>query len=150
MASGAPDKPARRNRILNLPTAQSMLPLVQRIVTDILNRQASLDRMLPELDRLDRNKRMLSWPMRQRRYQLREEISLAEQDLESAFLELGELGVELLDPLAGRVGFPTVVNERAAYFSWKPGETGILGWHFAQESKSRPIPPTWSKVADPV
>jgi hypothetical protein len=149
MASGAPDKPARRNRVLNLPTAQRMLPLVQRIVTDILDRQASLDRLQPEQDRLDRNKRALSWPQRQRRYQVREEIAGAESELENAFLELGELGVELLDPVAGRVGFPTVVNERAAFFSWKPGEEGISGWHFAQETKCRPIPPAWTKVPDP-
>jgi len=149
MASGAPDKPARRNWVLNLGTAQRMLPLVQRIVVDILNCQAGLDRMQPEQDRLDRNKRQLTWPQRQRRYQLREEISVAELTLEGALLELGELGVELLDPSTGRVGFPTVVNERAAYFSWKPGEAGIVGWHFAQETKSRPIPPAWHKIPDP-
>jgi hypothetical protein len=148
MASGAPDKQGRRVRVINLPTAQRMLPLVQRIVGEILGQQACLDLLQPEQDRLDRNKRMLSWPQRQRRYQLREEIAGAEQNLECALLELRELGVDLLDATDGRVGFPTIVNDKAAYFSWKPGEEGIRGWHFSQETKCRPIPAAWNKIAD--
>jgi hypothetical protein len=148
MASGAPEKPGRRGRVLTLLTAQRMLPLVQRIVADILSRQASLDLLQPEQDRLDRNKRALSWPQRQRRYQVRDEVLTAERDLEAALLELQELAVVLLDPATGRVGFPTVVNDKAAFFSWQPGEAGIQGWHFAQETKCRPIPPAWTKVSD--
>jgi hypothetical protein len=148
MASGAPEKPGRRDRVMNLITAQRMLPLVKRIVADILAQQHSLDRLQPEQNRLDRNKRALAWPERRRRYQVREEIASAEQDLEGALLELLELGVELLDPDVGRVGFPTVVNDKAAYFSWQPGGESIDGWHFPHETKSRPIPPAWMKVGD--
>jgi hypothetical protein len=148
MASGAPEKPNRRGRVISLVTARRMLPLVQRIVTDVLSRQTSLDLLHPEQSHLDRNKRTLSWPQRQRRYHLREEIAGAEHGLEAALAELQELGVELLDPAVGRVGFPTVVNDRPAYFSWQPGEEGIQGWHFAEESKCRPIPPSWQTVGD--
>ena len=148
MASGAPEKPGRRGRVISLVTARRMLPLVQRIVADALGCQASLDLLHPEQDHLDRNKRSLSWPQRRRRYNLREEIAGAEHDLERALLELQELGVVLLDPAVGRVGFPTVVNDKPAFFSWQPGEEGIQGWHFAQETKSRPIPPSWTTVGD--
>jgi hypothetical protein len=66
MASGAPEKPGRRGRVISLPTARRMLPLVRRIVGDVLGCRASLGRMHPEQNQLDRNKRSLSWPQRRR------------------------------------------------------------------------------------
>jgi len=53
------------------------------------------------------------------------------------------LGLTLLDAEIGRVGFPTLVNDRRAYFSWRPGEEGLHSWHFAEESMCRPIPSAW-------
>jgi hypothetical protein len=53
--------------------------------------------------------------------------------------------VVLLDDLQGRVGFPTLVNNRRAYFSWHPGEEGLHSWQFADEDIARPIPMAWLK-----
>jgi hypothetical protein len=148
MASGAPEKRSRRSRVISLATARKMLPLVQRIVTDVLGGQAKLDLLQPEQDQLDRNKRQLSWPQRQRRYQVRDELATAERDLETALTELHELGIVLLDATVGCVGFPTLVNDKAAFFTWQLGQEGIQSWHFAHESKGRPIPPAWAAVSD--
>jgi hypothetical protein len=122
-----------------------MLPLVERILTDLRARQGILERLAPEQLRLDRQKRDLSWPERQRRYQIQDEIAVAEQDLQETVDELSNLGVALLDAETGRVGFPTMVNNRRAYFSWRPGENGLHSWHFAEESVCRPIPAAWLK-----
>jgi hypothetical protein len=148
MASGTPEKSGKRDRVMNLLTAQRMVPLVGHIIADVLIQQGNLERLQPEQDRLDRHKRHLVWPERRRRYQLREEIANAERDLEAHLVELRELGVSLLDPDTGRVGFPTVVNGQAAYFSWRPGEERIQSWHFVEDSKCRPIPPAWNKMSD--
>ena len=59
--------------------------------------------------------------------------------------ELQTLGVSLLDAEEGRVGFPTMVNNRPAYFTWRPGEDGLHSWQFAEESVCRPIPLSWFK-----
>jgi hypothetical protein len=144
-ASDAPEKPARREIVLNLTTARRMLPLVQRVVEDILLSQRDLIRLQPEQDRLDRNRRTLAWPDRQRRYQLREEIAAAERHLTDAVEELEALGLVLLDNDRGRIGFPTLVNNRAAFFSWQPGEEAVTTWHFAEETTRRPIPASWFK-----
>jgi len=56
MASGAPETPVSEN-ILSLKTVQRMLPLVQRIVDDVVTHQQTLDRLQPEQERLDRQKR---------------------------------------------------------------------------------------------
>jgi hypothetical protein len=143
MASGTPEQ--RGEVVFNLSTVQRMLPLVQRIIGDFLQSQKVVDRLAPEQDRLDRQRRELAWPERQRRYQVREELSVAERELQEAMIELQVLNVALLDPETGRVGFPTLVNNRRAFFSWKPADEGLHFWHFAEESIIRPIPSAWLK-----
>lgn len=147
-ASDAPEKPTRREIVLNLNTARRMVTLVQRVVEDILQSQNNLNRLQPEQERLDRNRRSLAWPERRRRYQLREELLAAERQLHDAMDELESLGLALLDTDTGRVGFPTLVNNRPAYFSWRPGEDGVSTWQFAEDSKCRPIPAAWFKADD--
>lgn len=144
-ASDAGEKPDRGEVVLSLKTVQRMLPLVQRIVEDFLKNQRALLRLQPEEEMLDRNKRTLAWPERQRRYRLKEELASVESSLVGARAELEELGVVVLDTDLGRVGFPTMVNNRKAYFSWQPGEDTLHSWHFAEETTCRPIPPAWLK-----
>jgi hypothetical protein len=147
-ASSAFEKPGRFDAVLSLTTANTMLPLVGRIVADIQCYHHQLDRLRPELDRLNENRRQLAWPERRRRYEIREEIAFAEQELLDALAELEVLGLTLLDAAEGRIGLPTIVNDRRAYFSWKPGEDRLTTWHFAGETGRRPIPAHWTKAPD--
>jgi hypothetical protein len=144
-ASDASENPDRGEVVLSLKTVQKMLPLVARIVDDLLDGQRALVRLHPEAEILDRRKRTLDWPSRQRRYRLKEEIAHIENGLLAARDELEMLGVVLLDPESGRVGFPTIVNNRKAFFSWQQGENGLHSWHFEEETQCRPIPPAWLK-----
>jgi|DewCreStandDraft_4_1066084.scaffolds.fasta_scaffold259584_1 hypothetical protein len=148
MASSAYEDPSRREVVLDLTTASRMLPLVQRIVADILHSRQLLARLLPEQDILDRQRRTLDWPGRQRRYQLQEDVSATEQKMQDALAELEVLGLILEDGDSGQIGFPTLVNDSRAYFSWKPGEEGLLFWHFASEAQRRPIPASWFKASN--
>ncbi len=147
-ASGASEKPDRRETLLSLTTSRRMLGLVRGITQDIIATRQRLARLLPEQDRLDRHRRDLSWPERARRYQLHEEIAAAEQFLGQARAELENLGVALLNADAGWVGFPTVVNGRRAFFSWRPGEQELRYWHFAGEGQRRLIPASWVRADD--
>src|SRR5262245_42727964 len=145
-AAGAWEPSERRDVLFNLTTVKRMLPLVRQIVGDVLAGQKSLVALGPELTKLDREKRALDWPARQRRYQLQDQAAAAERALHIAEEELADLGVVLLDARAGRVGSPTMVNNRAAFFSWHPGEDDNLhSWHFAEETATRPIPAAWLK-----
>ena len=141
----ASDKTERGEANLSLKTVQRMLPLVQQIVDDILASQKSLQNLQPEEETLDRKRRVLAWPERQRRYQIKDELARADLSLQDAMGELRDLGLVLLDTELGRVGFPTVVNNRQAYFSWHAGEDGLNSWQFADEDVSRPIPLAWLK-----
>jgi len=144
-ASDASENPERGEVVLSIQTVQKMLPLVQRIMDDYVTSQKVLARLHPEEEILDSKKRILDWPRRQRRYRLKEELALAELGLQASREELESLGVVMLDPDLGRIGFPTMVNNRQAYFSWHPGEDGLHSWHFAEETECRPIPPAWLK-----
>jgi hypothetical protein len=142
--SGASEQDDGREVVLTWTTSQRMLPLVQRIAEDIIRNRQSLTALLPEMQRLDRQRRVLAWPERARRYQLREEIAALEHDLQDELAELEVLGVALFDADRGCFGFPTLVNNKRAFFSWRLGEVELRTWHFAGESARRPIPPSWT------
>jgi hypothetical protein len=62
--------------------------------------------------------------------------------------ELDSLGAVLFNPPSiGLIGFPTIVNDRQAYFSWRLGEESLNFWHFDGDEKSRePIPPNLEEM----
>jgi hypothetical protein len=122
-----------------------MIPLVQQIAGDIVHSHRTMVTLQPEADRLDRLRRNLDWPERKRRYELKEELAKAEKEREIALIELRELGLAALDEVEGRIGFPTMVNNRRAYFSWHLGDATLQYWHFADEHAERPIPANWLK-----
>src|ERR1700722_20134247 len=115
---------------LNLGAARKMLPLVERIVAEVVAARGLTERLTLERDLLDEGRLKLTWPQRQRRYEVHDELAVAEQSLRDAVGELEELGLVLFDERRGRIGLPTVVNGRLAFFSWQVGEPGIRCWHF--------------------
>jgi hypothetical protein len=143
----ASEKPGKGTLVLDLATSQRMLPLVARIVRDIVGDRRELERLLPEQERLDRQKRDLDWDNRFRRYAIQAEIQGCENHLQETTSELRRLGVVLEDEIEGQVGFPTVVNGRTAYFSWRLGEATIEFWHFSKENVRRSVPANWFKSA---
>ncbi len=148
-ASSASEKPAGRRTVFALGTVRRMLPLVRRVVRDLLQARRILAQLQPEKAVLDRQRRSLAWPERSRRYQLREEIASQEELQQEAWAELEVvLGLVLLDPENGRVGFPTVINDRRAFFSWQPDEETVEHWHFDGETHRRQIPSAWSAAVD--
>jgi hypothetical protein len=146
MASGAPERPEQEHGFIELTTARRMLPLVRRVVEEILKTRRALTLLVLERESLDDKRRVLDWPGRQRRYRVHEEVAVAENRFSELLAELQTLKVVLLDADTGRTGFPTAVNNRPAYFSWTPGEEELLSWHFAGENVRRPIPKLWAKV----
>ena len=149
MASGAPERPDQQHGFIELSTARRMLPLVRRVVEEIVKGRKALALLIFEQESLDRKRRALDWPSRQRRYQVQEEIVAAEDRLNELLAELNALKVVLLDADTGRTGFPTAVNNRPAFFCWTPGEAEVEFWHFAGEDVRRPIPKLWAKVGSP-
>jgi hypothetical protein len=142
-AFGASAKSKRKDVNLDLPTARQMLPLVKSIVADIVDRRSHLNRLHPEQETLERHRRDLTWPERERRYRIQEEITATEGAYKQAVSELRELGLAIVDVSSGRVAFPTRINGRAAVFTWQPGEDSVAYWSYEDEELRRPIPTEW-------
>ena len=144
-ASGPSEQSGGEPIVLTWGAAGAMLPLVGRIAADVVRLHDRLARLLPEKDRLDRMRRALAWPDRARRYELQEEADAILKELQEMAAELEVLGVALLHGPTGLVGFPTVVNDRAAYFSWKPGEESLGFWNYADDLIRQPVPASWTR-----
>jgi len=143
-ASNSSKSSSRTEVVLDLPTVSKMLPLVQRIVDELMAVEQQHGHLLTEQESLDRNRRNLSWPERKRRYDIQDDINRAERGRRDLVSELETLGISVIDPTFGRIGFPTIVNTKPAYFSWQPGEEEVVFWHFAGDTnKRRPIPASW-------
>ncbi len=146
-ASSAAENAPGPAKVFDLAIARKMLPLVRKIAEEIEQNQQQISLLLPEQNTLDRERRMLAWPERSRRYHLREEIARCEESILQAQSELESLGLRLLDADLVRVGFPTLVNNRRAFLSWQPGEENIVYWSYLGETDRQPIPISWMKQA---
>ncbi|MGL4554713.1 MAG: DUF2203 family protein [Gemmataceae bacterium] len=144
---GASEHAGAPARLLTWQAAKAMLPLVGRIAADISATAKRRDGLRAERAGLDDARRVLDWPRRRRLYQLEEEVSAAEADLRRVTGELDGLGVTLLDAARGLVGFPTMVNQRRAFFSWQPGEDELGYWQYAGDLARREVPGDW--IANP-
>jgi hypothetical protein len=144
--ASASEQSGPQDRIMTWHISRAMLPLVGRIARDVMHYHEQLSRMQLEFACLERNRRTLTWPDRARRYQLEEEIAAAQNEMRTLLAELEVLGLTLLEPALGLIGFPTLVNDRRAFFSWRPGEDGLLFWNYADDLTRHPVPEDWTEV----
>jgi hypothetical protein len=147
-APGASETPGRNDRVMTWGASHAMLPLVGRIAADLIRHHERLARLHPEQARLDRQRSTLAWPGRARRYEIQEEIVQVQQELRSAQAELDSLGLTLLHGPSGLVGFPTIVNDRRAFFSWRPGEEDVQFWSYAGEGERHTVPAAWTRPVE--
>jgi len=136
----------RTEPLFELPTVLKMLPLVRQVASDLNTTRDELRKLHVEGDRLDRQRHDLSWPERRRRYSVHDSINDAERRVRSLVNELENLGVVVIDVSTAQLGFPTIVNNKLAFFSWLPGEESVGHWHYDDDfSRRRPVPEAWYK-----
>jgi hypothetical protein len=142
---GASERSGLTDQVMTWNASAAMLSLVGLIARDVVAYHDRLGGLRRERSGLDGRRHTLAWPERARRYELQEEIARIESELTRNIAELEALGVALLDAERGLVGFPTIVNDRRAFFSWQPGENGLTFWNFAGDIVRRPVPESWTK-----
>jgi hypothetical protein len=120
-------------RLFTVEEANAMLPLVRAIVTDlvelsrdVIERQQRLAH-LPAAREADPND-----PYASETAQFEDELKKDRQRLHGFVKELVDLGVipesSLEGPLVGVVDFPTRMEGRVTYLSWKLGDAEVLFW----------------------
>jgi len=129
-------------KIFSLAEAERMLPLVGRIVEDLVrDHQRWTDKVAAfELATVGSTVNKPD-PMAEL---LQSEAQRLAKDIEGYVAELAELGVTCKGMDTGLVDFPAQMEGRAVYYCWKLGEDGIQYWHdvnagFAGRQRIKPL-----------
>jgi len=131
--------------VMTWELAASMLPLVRRIVDDLMASDRQLLLIEEKRDLLFQKRSSLDWKGRSDLYHSQDEIKRLSSHLRGLLVELEQVGITLLDAERGMIGFPTLVNNRRAFFTWRPGEDGIEWWCYSSEPDRRHVPQSWKK-----
>lgn len=110
-----------RRRVFSLKKANSALPLVRRIVADVVGLYQQM--MTTQQQLADENANPVE------RESLEFFAEQQEEKLSGLIDELSEIGCELKDASTGLVDFIGRHDGRDVYLCWRLGEEGILHWH---------------------
>lgn len=113
----------RGRRVFTVEQANRTLPLVSRIVADIV---AQHERVCLLEERCQINDPSLSADEMQA---LRDRYADALDDLRGLRAELGDIGCQLKDWRRGIVDYLAFINGRAVELCWRLGEPRIEHWH---------------------
>jgi hypothetical protein len=107
--------------------ANRTLPLVRRIVEDIVREHRRWQGAIVELDLLVSGVRAdLPNP---RAVALEREIQVIASDIDLFQGELAALGIQLKDRRIGLIDFPSEMDGRRVLLCWKLGEPSVQFWH---------------------
>ncbi|MBI4578168.1 MAG: DUF2203 domain-containing protein [Planctomycetes bacterium] len=112
-----------KRRQFSVAEANRSLPLVRRIVADIVREYGRLR----ELDRLCRHHDAGGDPARAE--DLRRQYASLTDRLSALREELEEIGCELKDYAAGLVDFPARIDDHDLLLCWMLGEEKVSHWH---------------------
>ena len=124
--SGRPSRPKRR---FTVAQANSTLPLVKRIVRDIVSAHADVLRCQTELERLGGKAQQIKARDAKAHQDAQDRLAAGVVHLEDLVDELTEVGCELKDYRAGLIDFTGRHQGRDVCLCWKLGEERIGYWH---------------------
>ena len=122
--------------------ANRTLPLVRRIVQDIVDHYARWQELVKSLDVLAAGPA----PDAARIDRLQRDIQAAARSIDGFVRELNDLGVEMKGFDIGLVDFPGEVDGHPVYLCWRLGEPAVAHWHErdAGFAGRRPLAPSAS------
>jgi hypothetical protein len=111
-------------------SATNMLPLVRRIVADMLQLSRTIDAQREQLRGIDKLPETIDQPdYREELSDIRGSLVDDERRLEVCFSELTALGLEVHQPFDGSIDFPAVLNRRRVQLCWHPEDERVEHWH---------------------
>ena len=119
-------------RVFSLEQANSSLPLVRRIVQDIIQASVKVRDFQEQFESLQNKGDSVQAKSTMA------ELSGAREKYREFCRELAGLGCRLCDERSGTVEFPAVVKGRQVVLSWRAGDSQINHWHdLGQDSHER-------------
>lgn len=114
-------------RIFTIEQANRMLPLVRRIVEDIVQDYARWREQVGVLEVVAAGRLGDSPPNEAEKVE--QDAQRLAADIERYVSELKELGVDFKGFDEGLVDFPAELDGRRVYLCWKLGEDAVAHWH---------------------
>lgn len=114
-------------RLFTVEQANRMLPLVRRIVEDVVQDYERWREQVGVLEVVAAGRRGDSPPDEAEKVEADTQRLAA--DIDRYVRELRELGVELKGFDQGLVDFPAEIDGRRVYLCWKLGEDAVEHWH---------------------
>jgi hypothetical protein len=129
-------------QLFTVDHANRTLPLVRRIVEDIVRQHRRWQEAIVELDLIVSGVRAdLPDP---RAIALEREIQQIAADIDQFQGELEALGIQLKDRRIGLIDFPSEMDGRRVLLCWRLGEASVQFWHDEQTGYAgrQPLSPT--------
>ncbi len=124
-----------RSRILSLEEANRMLPLLEKIVRDIMVTWDEIIRKRTELECLEKNPdQATASECLEEAQDLKGELNRLIDRINSYIREVEQLGCFVEEFKRGIINFPSLYVGRKVFLCWKPGETEVEHWHELDES----------------
>lgn len=129
-------------RLFTVDEANRTLPLVRRIVEDVVRQHRIWREKILELDLVASSSR--ADEPRFRAEVLEKEAQDLAREIDGYQKELEELGIQLKDRRLGLVDFPSELGGKRVLLCWRLGETEVQFWHDedAGYSGRQPLQPT--------
>lgn len=127
-------------QLYTVDRANRTLPLVRRIVEDIVREHERWQDAIARLDLLMSNSDTVDL----RVVALEKEVQTIARDIDAFQGELEALDIQLKDRRIGLVDFPTEIDGRRALLCWRLGEPSVQFWHDedAGYAGRQPLSPT--------
>ena len=116
----------RGARHFTVEQANATLPLVRRIVQDIVTQFRLWNEKMNEIDLVAASGRAADNDIASR---LEAEAQVLAREIEGFRRELADLGIEMKDPGIGLIDFPSTMGSRPIYLCWRLGESEVGYWH---------------------
>lgn len=127
-------------QLYTVDRANRTLPLVRRIVEDVVREHERWQDAIARLDLLMSNSDTVDL----RVVALEKEVQTIARDIDAFQGELEALDIQLKDRRIGLVDFPTEIDGRRALLCWRLGEPSVQFWHDedAGYAGRQPLSPT--------
>ncbi len=115
-----PVVPSLPQRHFTVAKANATLPLVRRIVSDVMRSFQTAS---------DLNDQLAEGLTAQQQQFVKEQLDVQKQKLQGYVDELSDIGCQLKDPSVGLIDFIGRHQGHDVCLCWKAGETEVLHWH---------------------
>jgi len=115
-------------KVFSPEEANRTLPLVKRIVSDIVQQHKAFSATRAEYAKLQSQK-SLEASQKSRKVELESSIKTAVAEMQGYVAELEALGIAIKSFDEGLIDFPSSRDGRAVFLCWKHGEESVDFWH---------------------